>query len=426
MKKLVSMVGIVLVLCLLVTSSGLALNYTNRFDNEATFETLEETRVSGPLFFQEQTGSTYESQPCLDNYPEGTTFVYRSAQMYGVTAAQRMNTTLLVYTDEKFETKDAAYAYLKDLGVIDIIDEATGSAVLVSPIDEAGYGAQDQQAYYDLQTAMYRMDAFASAGDAAYYGGFAYRYMIGIGGGATFINNYVAGTMDYIGRVAGLMLIGGSMDAIRDVATYVPVYMVNPEDAVVEKYCAANTVDSYSRLKDVTVSFNQSFPLRKVMVRQCEEIDYAACIRAAYDDMFLKAMRIPVVTQGLYSASTPYQGYNFDQAPFSLCDRNAIVNGVTEDGINLIKHVENRFQDIVTESGEYIETWFEFLPESVVNGTAPVAAFRSGWPITAAAMTRCSSSMKLASWTWLAKRNSPSSLRIINPCTGIAMLSASR
>ena len=34
--------------------------------------------------------------------------------------------------------------------------------------------------------------------DAEYFGGFGYTYVIGIDGGATFLNNYVVGTLDYV------------------------------------------------------------------------------------------------------------------------------------------------------------------------------------------------------------------------------------
>jgi hypothetical protein len=74
---------------------------------------------------------------------------------------------------------------------------------------------------------------------------------------------------------------------------------------------------------------------------------------------------------GLQSASTPYQGYSMDQAPLSLCKRNAVINGVTRDGIHVIGRSEERFSGIKTSNGEYLQTWFEYLPEEVIKNTAP-------------------------------------------------------
>ena len=88
------------------------------------------------------------------------------------------------------------------------------------------------------------------------------------------------------------------------------------------------------------------------MWRTRNPVDLAALTKAAYHDMFIKAMRVPVVLQGMYSAGTPYSGYNFDEAPYSLCQRNALINGVTKDGIHLISHQgEDRFAGMKSPDG---------------------------------------------------------------------------
>ena len=71
--------------------------------------------------------------------------------------------------------------------------------------------------------------------------------------------------------------------------------------------------------------FNQTFPLQKVVVASVAQPDAKALIQDAYDNLFSQAMRIPVLEKGLYSASSPYQGYSLDQAPYSLCARNAVI-----------------------------------------------------------------------------------------------------
>ena len=42
--------------------------------------------------------------------------------------------------------------------------------------------------------------------DAVYYGGFSYYYVIGIGDGATFLNNYVAPVEDFTSRIGRCLL----------------------------------------------------------------------------------------------------------------------------------------------------------------------------------------------------------------------------
>jgi pimeloyl-ACP methyl ester carboxylesterase len=380
-KHLSLIIVMALVVSLLAIPGANALNYSGSQGNESTFETLEETRVNSPVAvanLETNAGKAYKSHPVLDGYPQGTTFVYRSANLFGGRAAARLNTDILLFSDKSFANKDDALAYLKTLGLTEIIDKAVGSVVLVTPSNpETGFSASDQKYYYALQTAMLAQKASEKAGDvttyysdAEYFGGYGYTYVIGIDGGATFLNNYVAGTLDYVGRIAGMLLIGGKMDDIRNVASLVPAYLVNASDSVIAKYKAANETDAYVSESGLDTYFNQSLPLKKVIVARDENPDAAKYINDAYYNMFIKAMRVPVCQRGLNSASTPYQGYNFDEAPYSLCDRNAVIDDVTKDGIHVIRHTEERFSDLKTEDGEYLQTWFEYLPDEVLNGTA--------------------------------------------------------
>ena len=389
MKKLLSLA---LVLALLLSAvPALALDYNPIQNDEPTFELLEETRVSSPIAVQtlEQNDTkTFKSHAVLDGYPEGTTYVYRSANLFGGRAAARLNTDILVFCEEKFESKDDAYAYLEDLGLIAIADEAIGSVILVTPstpkgigstgAPTGGFGANDQKYFYALQTALLAQKAYETVNgarvyysDAEYMGSYGYWYLIGIDGGATFLNNYVSIAFDFASRIAGMLLVGGDMEAFRQVSTFIPTYLVNAPQAVADKYMKANAVDAYELTDKAAVYYNQAQPLQKVVIAQ-EEKTNAEYVHDAYYDLFVKAMRVPVVKQGLNSAGTPFQNYNFDEAPYSLCPRNYVVDGRTADGINVVYHKEERFADMKDpDNGEYLQTWFEYLPDEVLDGTAP-------------------------------------------------------
>ena len=179
MKKLLALV---LALCILLPAGAFALNYHLHLPNEATFETMEEAHQNGPGWLAEVTGRAYKPDPAMDDYPEGTTWVYRSPGMYTcLSAALRMNTNFLVYTDAAFESKDDAYAYIDGMGLVDIVNACCGSIVLVTPINkEAGFGDADQYAFYLLQSAMCNLTYAAGArgtpdfayyADNSYYGG---------------------------------------------------------------------------------------------------------------------------------------------------------------------------------------------------------------------------------------------------------------
>jgi poly(3-hydroxybutyrate) depolymerase len=60
--------------------------------------------------------------------------------------------------------------------------------------------------------------------------------------------------------------------------------------------------------------------------------------------------------------------------PFSLCERDAILNGETPDGVNVTFHSEDRFSDVKTQDGEYLQSWYEILPDEVLNNTAPAGS----------------------------------------------------
>ena len=365
--------ALALAAALALPSGALALNYSGTQKNQATFETLEEARESGPkavATLDGNGGRTQRSHPALDGYPKGTTFIYRSPNLYGGRAAARLNADILVFVEKSFAGKDAAQQYLKDLGLIKIIDEAIGSVILVTPADGKAFGAADQKNYYALQTAMLAQKAGYC--DAEYFGGFGYTYAIGVDGGATFLNNFVAPKLDYVSRIAGMLLINGKMEDAGNVAALVPAYLVNAPDAVVEKYKKINDANDHATIAGVESYFDRALPLKKVVVAKDANPDAAKYIKDAYYNLFIKAMRVPVTKPGLNSAGTPYTGYSMDQAPLSLCDRNAVLNGKqTQDGIHVIPHQEDALADIKASNGEYVQTWFDYVPEEVLKNTAP-------------------------------------------------------
>jgi len=377
MKKALSLLTVVILL-LSFAPLSLALNYQRTLGNEATFETMGEVKANAPAAMAAILGGNYASHPVMADYPDDTTYVYRSADMFGRNAAVRLNTNLVVFTDQVFENKDKAHSYLTDLGIISLVDEAKGSAVLITPADGKAFAAADARNYYALQTAMFAQgasrrenDQVIRFADCVYYGGYSFYYVIGIDGGASFVNNRIAGSVDYVSRIGGMLLLNGNMDRVREVASPVPVYLVNAKDDIVKKYCRANAVDSFLVEGDKRTDYSHLNPLQKVISLTTKNADAASLVQDAYYGMFIKAQRGQALFQGLNSADTIYKGYTNDQAPYSLCARNAMLSGVTADGIYEFTVVDDvTFADIKTDKGEYLQTWYEYLPEEIVSGQA--------------------------------------------------------
>ena len=373
MKKLLALA--LCVVLLLTSVNAFAASYQQMLPNEATFETLEEAHANGPAAMGELTGRTYTPDPALDDYPAGTAWVYRSAGIYtDLSAAPRMNTNFLVYVNKEFASKDDTLAYLKELGIIDLVDQAHGSAVLVTPIDKAaGFGQADQYAYFKLQAAMcnigfsVRDEAGAKYyADSVYFGGLTYRYVIGVEDGATFINDYIAGVLDDISRVAGLLLYNGKMADISKVAGRVPAYLINASEKTIAKYAAANEADAYGEDNGSILYFNQARPQQAVRAAEADALT-GELVKKVYYSFLDKALRVPVLKAGQNNGNMLYSNYNWNQAPYTLSVRVPIIDGRTEDGLILSEHTGTQFSD----DGQTEQTWYELVPEEVINGTAP-------------------------------------------------------
>lgn len=378
----------VLALCLGMSQAMAQVQFS---DNPSSFETFEEACENGPAAMAAELGGAYVSDPCLAEYPAGTTYIYRSAARWSATSAgYRKNTVLQVYTDKKFESKDAALAYLKELGLVDIVEEAKGSIILVSPIGDT-FDKADARAYYLMQAATCNLGgtvtvdgASATCAEGAYYGGTTYRYAIGIDGGATFLNNFIAPTFDDVTRLAGMILINGKMDRIHDVAGVVPVYMVNPTETTLAKYQAVNETNRHGYVGDVDYYYNQDLYLQKILVKKAEKVDVAAEINYGYYNLLIKTLRVPCVLPGLHTYGNDFTSGNWNQAPYSLGERNAFFGYKTADGLEIEEFVGmDTFKDYAipegtvglfgmpAQTGAYIDTWYEILPEEVKNGSAP-------------------------------------------------------
>ena len=108
MKKiLAALLALAMVLSL---GSALALDYKATLGNEATFETYTELRENAPAAMTGILRGTPAPHAVMDDYPGDTLYIYRSKDMYGYNAAIRINTTIAVFTDVSFESKDDAKA----------------------------------------------------------------------------------------------------------------------------------------------------------------------------------------------------------------------------------------------------------------------------------------------------------------------------
>ena len=372
------------------------LNYWNRQDNPATFETLEEVRAHAVAATSAIANNKRFPQilnPRLEDFPGGLVYVYRSPNLYGGETAARNNTSFILFPDGRFETKEEAKAWLESLGLIRLIDEAIGTILMILPEKDAGYGEDDLQHCYTLVNALFSQKAFVEIdgkrcvpAEAEYCGGYGKTYLFGVGKGADFMLNYVAGSRDeLIGRAAGFFTYGGRMRDTARVNGYVPAFLVNPCGVAVQKFRRANKTNAYALSDGISRFWNQAVPLREVRTARDDQGDVGSWMEKAFRSMFMFLQRSAnVMTKYLEPRVTgSYQGYV--PAPpitrFALSPRNPIFNGRTAVGDLQVtlKHDGERFSDVKSEAnslpfsqaGDYLDCWYEVLPQEVLHNTAP-------------------------------------------------------
>ena len=372
------------------------LNYWNRQDNPATFETLEEVREHCIAVTSKLSGNERFPQilnPRLEGFPPGIVYVYRSPNLYGGETGARNNTSFIVFPDKRFTTREEAKAWLEELGLIRLVDEAIGTILLIMPEKEAGYAESDLQHCYTLIDALFSQKAFVEIdgkrcvpAESEYCGGYGKTYMFGVGKGATFMNNYVAASRDtLIGRVAGYFTYGGDMCDAARVSQYVPAFLVNACGVAVQKFRKANKTNAYSLKDGISRFYNQALPLRQVCTARDETGDVGGWMERAFRSMFMFLQRSANVSTKYLEprVTNSYQGYV--PAPaitrFALSARNPILNGrtVVGDLEVILRHDAERFSDVKSEAnalpfaapGDYLDCWYEVLPQAVLHNTAP-------------------------------------------------------
>ena len=386
MRKLFALVlALMLVMSLVPAHAAQYLGFFNQLGNEAGFDWLEDAHAKAPeevtKYYNNGT-RTYKPSPLLDDYPQKTAVVYRSAGWFGGQTAVRNNTSITVFVDKHFADLDEAKAYLESLGLIDLIDSVVGSVVLVTPADGKAFGEEDLANYNDLHAAMFNQRTMESGevtythADSEYFGAYGKVYLIGIDGGATFINNCIApGDKWVIGHFAGLLLVNGEMEEGKTPSNYVPAYLVNGTETALAAYKAVNGTDESAEEAGKEIFTNSGAPLRKVISVKADTADLKPIVEDAFLSLFMQAQRLKNISSpDVLANETQY--LDVLAAPpaqlYSLSPRNAIINGVTQKGgLVVTAHHSDMFSDVQTSDGEYLEFWYDALPEAVISNTAP-------------------------------------------------------
>lgn len=378
------------------------LNYQNRQGNQSGIETLKEVCAHAPEATAHLSGNARMpriANPALKELPDDLVYIYRTADLYGGETAARNNTTFVLFSDRKFGTKEAAFEYLDRLGLVGLINELIGTILLVMPAVETGYTEEDLQNVYVLVNALFTQKAVVEIdgvkycpAESEYCGGYGKTSFFGIGTGATFLNDFVAGSrVELIGRAASLFTYGGEMSETVTVTCPVPAFLVDPCGTALRKFREADATDTWSVKNGVESFRNSAFPLLEVRAAHDPDGDPGPWMVRACREMFLFLQR----TNNLPTehpepkVTNPYQGYV--PAPpvsrFSLSRRDPVIRGRTVIGdLEVTKvydpdrfadlklrldQIDEKYRNFLACDNDYLDVWYEVLPQQVKDNTAP-------------------------------------------------------
>jgi len=244
----------------------------------------------------------------------------------------------LIYPDQPLNDQ-TALALVQELGITrQFPGEATGVAV-VNPLGKAYDAKVDVQAYKDLITNMRVVSNLK---------------VIGIGNGATFVNQFIA---PIAGEIAGIVSINGKAGKVqKDGGVPVPAFIVGKGAANVAKpYIAANKAERTGKNAHMQIYTNADEPLQRVVVSEASN----QSLGEIFDDAFAELLSKNYRFNNKYH--TWYEGQKFgENGPYEL-----------EPWMNLKEWGVKR-NCVVQRIQSYLPTsylWFEYIPEGVE--TAP-------------------------------------------------------
>jgi hypothetical protein len=228
--------------------------------------------------------------------------------------------TYIIYPDRP-RSADEARALIDELGMLKHIDEYKARALVVGPVNGSTYDqTKDLEAFKDLLRSRRSSNL----------------KIIGIGAGATFVNNVVA---KYAFAVAGIMTYGGTVDAGLRSSTPVPAY-VHAVDALVGRmYRAANgATRKSSEISAYTVYANPRphEGLERVVISKLSDRQesLAQAFENAWTSVFSRNYRLHMSDTESYSQGFDPNDHTepWELAPYVMYDELGVrYEAVTED-----------------------------------------------------------------------------------------------
>ena len=254
----------------------------------------------------------------------------------------------LVYPDKKLD-ETQSLDLIKELGIDQQLKQFSIGFGVVNPVGDTYNNDLDYKAY---QTMIDSLRTFANL------------KIIGIGNGATFVNQTIANNAK---EVAGIVSINGKAGRVADGATPVPAFIVGKNAANVAKpYLTINKAQLTGKEKQMQIYTNADEPLLRVVVSSATTQTLGEIFQDAWDTLLKKNYRFNNYRHTWYEGQKYGVNGAYELEPFLNLDelkvkRNIVVN-------------EDRF-------GQTKTLWYEYIPEGVMSaekGSVPLVLLLHG------------------------------------------------
>ena len=260
--------------------------------------------------------------------------------------------TFIIYPDGSMSDTEALQ-YLKDSGIQAIVDRSASKAYVARPSNGQSFTSDDVANFEAI------VNKIGVSNNLK---------LIGIGNGATFINQNLTGYMNF---VSGLALINPEAGASVNVS--VPTYLVTDDQAIIDTYVKAN----HATLVSEGWYENPDSHYEIVAVHSDTDQTAVAATQDAWDKVLKKFGRIGNYSEVYKETATWYS------RPLLSGDL-AADQARKYQYFDSIDAIDNIHRYVITQdlnANGVNSLWYEYIPEQAVNaqeGTIPVVILFHG------------------------------------------------
>ncbi|TDC50388.1 hypothetical protein E1212_15250 [Jiangella ureilytica] len=257
----------------------------------------------------------------------------------------------LVYPDKAVDAAEAA-DLIDELGLATHLTEYATRAWVINPANGVSYDPEtDLASYFSLLSELPRQATWQHTN----------MKVIGIGEGATFVNNVISQNS---WSIAGIFTYGGTMSSTVTPHAPIPAY-IHGDATAAERYVSANEAVRVSTQDGITVHENPDDPLVRVVASQDGGQSLAEAFSAAWDHLLSHNYRIYLDANNPGRVDPYVTREGFTLFSYRLDDLGVRQTPVTDS--------------LGSSGGEYM--WQEYIPDSAAEapaGTLPLIVLLHG------------------------------------------------